>query len=381
VLKSLTGLNRCSIRATDGDIGSVTTVYFDDETWTVRYLVVQTGSWLLGQKVLISPYAIRDNPWADNALAVSLSREQVKNSPPVDTARPVSRQHEMAYHLYYGYPYYWVGPGLWGAGEYPLLTPGVQERLDQAAHQTRMDDSHLRDASAVRGHRILAADGEIGHVDDFLIDDRSWSIRHMVVDTGNWIGGRRVLISPEWVEAISWEGATVQVRLSRDAVEASPDYHRDDQASREIEGEGPVTDRDHQDAVIARLDEQKDFEVADGEPDVRGWRVIGPDGTVLGTVVHLVADLAAKRVRYLEVGIAADRAGARESSDVLVPIEQVDLDRPNESVRVPGIPSEQFATLPSYPPPSDSSRHGERLRAGFGPRAGLGGQVRHGRNR
>jgi sporulation protein YlmC with PRC-barrel domain len=376
MLKSLSRLSGHTICATDGDIGKVSTAYFDDETWAVRYLVVQTGSWLLGQKVLISPFAVRETPWADQAVAVSLSREQVKNSPPIDTARPVSRQHEIGYHRYYGYPYYWVGPGLWGAGAYPVLTPGVEDRLAQAQHGARADDSHLRDASAVRGHHILATDGQIGHIDDFLIDDRSWAIRYLVVDTSNWIGGRRVLIAPDWVDAVSWEGATVQVRLSRAAVRASPDY--DGHAEHDgTPGAGAAPGGDDDQVVVARLDEQKGLEVADGEPDVRGWRVVAPDGSVVGTVAHLIADVSAMRVQFLEVGLTPDRARASRSNEVLVPIEQVDIDRSTETVGVKGIPSDQIATLPSYPRPSDDPFQGQRLRSGFGPRAGLGGSSGH----
>jgi hypothetical protein len=378
VLNSLTRLTGHSILATDGDVGQVVTAYFDDEQWTVRYLVVRTGSWLLGKEVLISPFAVEDGPWEDGAVPVALTREQVKNSPPVDTARPVSRQHELAYHRYYGYPYYWVGPGLWGAGAYPMLEPGVAERQAQAERDASGDDSHLRDAGAVRGHRILATDGQIGHVDDFLIDVRSWTIRYMVVDTKNWLGGRRVLIAPDWVEAISWEGATVQVALSRALVEASPEYEPALEANREFErrlyshygypGYWETAEEDRPQFQLERLDTMRDLEVAHDDPDVRGWRVVGSDGRVVGKVRHLIADRAAMKVRFLEVALERDPPNDRESSHVLIP------------VHVTRLPADHIASLPPVTGSAGVARHERHLRAGFGPRVMSGellNRVRH----
>ncbi len=119
MLRSMHDLQDYAIRATDGDIGHVKDFYFDDEWWAVRYLVVETGTWLSDRKVLISPIAIGRPNWTDKVLPVSITKEQVKDGPDIDTEKPVSRQHEISYLGYYGYPYYWDGGGLWGAGAYP----------------------------------------------------------------------------------------------------------------------------------------------------------------------------------------------------------------------------------------------------------------------
>ena len=67
------------------------------------------------------------------------------------------------------------------------------------------NDPHLRSSAAVTGYHIQATDGDIGHVEDFLLDDRSWTIRFMVVDTTNWWAGEKVLIAPAWIERVDWD--------------------------------------------------------------------------------------------------------------------------------------------------------------------------------
>lgn len=225
MLQTLSGLKHLSIGATDGDIGHVQDAYFDDHEWTLRYLVVRAGSWLTGRAVLISPWAIRHVNWQAKRVEVALTREQVRNSPDVDADKPVSRQYETTYSDYYGYPYYWMGPFAWG----PLPLPheeGVTADLTQQAlrRETENRDPNLRSANEVDRYHIEAVDGSIGHVDDFIFDDNSWGLRYFVVDTRNWLPGRHVLISTDWVERVSWEDRKAYVALTRDEVRNSPEY-------------------------------------------------------------------------------------------------------------------------------------------------------------
>jgi hypothetical protein len=240
MLRTVTDLRRCAIAATDGDIGSVHDVFFDDRSWTVRYLVVDTGDWLSGRRVLISPMSVTEANGISERLHVRLTRAQVERSPHVDTDRPVSRQHETDLSRYYGYPYYWAGPYRWGMARYPgpVLVPpqpSPVEREVMEREQERADPS-LRSALAVTGHYIRATDGEIGHVEDFLVDDRAWAIRYVIVDTRNWWPGKKVLVSPEWISSVSWPEATVDVDLTREGVRNAPEYdpsrslHREDEA-------------------------------------------------------------------------------------------------------------------------------------------------------
>ncbi|MGP1680615.1 MAG: PRC-barrel domain-containing protein [Burkholderiales bacterium] len=240
MLRNMNDLEGYAIRATDGIVGQVKDFYFDDKAWVVRYLVVDTGTWLLSRKVLISPIAIGHPNWAEKILPVSITKEQVKNSPDIDTDKPVSRQHEMQYLGYYGYPYYWGGAGLWGGGMYPnIMMPGdvgfvstpheLQSEAQKAyvnaeAARHQDDDPHLRSCKAVAGYHIHATDGDIGHVQGLLVEEDTWAIRYMIVDTSNWWLGHQVLIAPQWIQDVSWPDAKVSVNLTRQAVKDAPVY-------------------------------------------------------------------------------------------------------------------------------------------------------------
>jgi uncharacterized protein YrrD len=223
-----------SIRATDGEIGTIADLYFDDQRWAIRYIVVDTGGWLTGRKVLISPRAFGVPEWHAKVLPVSLTKKQVENSPDVDTNKPVSRQHEIAHLGYYEYPFYWGGSGLWGMGEYPgdlSSQMAIEQELRANEPKDGTDaplptgeDSHLQSFNAVMGYHIHATDGEIGHVDDMLIDERSWAIRDLVVNTSNWWGGHKVLIAPNSIASVDWPDAEVAVALSRADVQKAPAY-------------------------------------------------------------------------------------------------------------------------------------------------------------
>ena len=240
MLRSMTELKGYTIGATDGEIGHVTDFLFDDTRWTIRYLVVETGSWLMSRKVLISPFSLLPADWEHKRLPVHLTREAVRNSPDIDTDKPVSRQHEVQYADYYGVPYYWGGDALSGGVPYPpalTLPPGLSPatvaqvhtevaevfaRAERTQHQN--DDPHLRSCQDVIGHHLEASDGDIGHVQGMLVEEDTWAIRYLVLDTSNWWLGHQVLIPPDWVSDIRWTDAKVSVNLTRQAIQESPRF-------------------------------------------------------------------------------------------------------------------------------------------------------------
>jgi len=225
------------IRAKDGEIGRVDEIYFDDQAWTVRYLVVETGSWLGERKVLVSPHSILQVDWKASRIDVSLTRKQVENAPNIDTHRPVSRQYEAEYYGYYGYPYYWDGPYMWGPSYYPtgLVPPAASKGTLAEQIRKASTDSHLRSADAVSGYHIEAKDGEVGHVDRFIVDTETWAIRYIEVATKNWWPGKKVLLSPAWVERVSWEESKVFVAVTREAIQTCPEYVDDSSINRAYE--------------------------------------------------------------------------------------------------------------------------------------------------
>jgi len=233
MLRTVSHLKGTGIAATDGDIGSVDDLYFDDLTWTIRYVVVDTGTWLPGRQVLISPRSVRSTPDTDR-MPVALTTEQVKNSPSIDAEKPVERQYEEEYSQYYGYPYYWTGPYRWGATPYPGEGPLSEARAASAMPPSGGNPS-IRSVRNVTGYYIEAADGDIGHVEDFLLDDREWAIRYMIVDTRNWWPGKKVVISPEWINRVSWPDSRVYVDMSRQGVKTAPEYDPDRPLEREYE--------------------------------------------------------------------------------------------------------------------------------------------------
>ena len=199
--------------ASDGEIGHVRDFYFDDKNWTVRYLVVDTGHWLTGRLVLISPHAFGHLYPEGKVILVNLTRKQIEDSPSIDEHKPVSRQHEEEYHRHYGYPYYAESMPLWGLAGYPVVVPPppASDAKQQGA------DSHLRSARSINGYNVEACDGTVGEVADFLIDGRTWVIREIVVECGHWYAGKKVVVSTDKVSRISYDQSTVYVDSTKRA--------------------------------------------------------------------------------------------------------------------------------------------------------------------
>lgn len=229
-LKSLVGF---SLGAIDGEIGKIKEFYFDDEAWTIRYLVVDTGNWLSGREVLVSPQALLSRDWDAEVLPVNLTKEKIANSPDIDTQKPVSRQQEIKLYEYYPWTNYWG----WDNREWPggMGTSGMMTSdrgpFEESIHNNILSaeteekgDPHLRSTDKVKGYTIKAADGEVGEIADFIIDDDAWEIKFLVVDTGNWFTGKKVLLSPGWIKEIDWINSSIVVKASVDAIKNSPEY-------------------------------------------------------------------------------------------------------------------------------------------------------------
>jgi sporulation protein YlmC with PRC-barrel domain len=221
---SISSMIGYEIRASDGDLGKVDEFYFDDETWTVRYIVVETGNWLSGRKVLISPVAFGKPELESRTISVNLTSAKVRSSPNIDTEQPVYRQHEAKLHEYYQWPWRGGYGGSFGTTPLPLPDGEVLAELE-ASESGHRNDPHLRSTRQVSGYQIHAADGEIGHVEDFIVDDENWKIRFLVVDTGNWLPGKRVLLSPQWINRVEWADSSVHFDLTRESVENSSEFN------------------------------------------------------------------------------------------------------------------------------------------------------------
>jgi hypothetical protein len=232
MLSKVKTLNGYKMVSRDGVIGKVKGFYFDDHHWTIRYLVAETGDWLMSRQVLISPYALASVNKEERYIKIDLTKKQIEDSPSIDSDKPVPRQFEEVYCGYYGWPMYAGGPYIWGA--YPYIERD-RKKWQGPAQSGKAWDSHLRSTREVSGYHILANDGEIGHVEDFIIEDELWVIRYLIIDTHNWWPGKRVLISPEWIERVSWEESKITVDLFREIIKRAPEYTDGSLVSRDYE--------------------------------------------------------------------------------------------------------------------------------------------------
>ena len=218
----------------DGEIGKVEEFYFDDHHWTIRYLVADTGNWLTGRQVLISPYALGAVNNIEKLITVDLTKKQIEDSPSLNSDKPVSKQFENDYYGYYGWPIYWGAPYMWGY--YPYLERDRDQWKNFTAEEKAWDP-HLRSTHQVTDYHIQATDGEIGHVEDFIIDDETWAIRYLEVATRNWWPGKKVLVSPSWIESLSWMDSEIRTGLSRTVIKSAPEYDESLPVTREYESE------------------------------------------------------------------------------------------------------------------------------------------------
>jgi hypothetical protein len=224
MLRSVKELYGDKLGASDGDIGHVRDCYFDDHNWAIRYVVADTGAWLPGRQVLISPHSIGRLEPAGKVMRVNLTRKQIEDSPSIEAHKPVSRQ----YYQYYGWPYYWEGAGIWGMSGFPILESATRPFAGEPAAaknpQPENKDAHLRSTKAVNGYQLRTGAESIGHVCDFMMDDQSWAIADLVVKIGHRFSGKEVRVPAGKVDRISWDESTVFVSLTREAVEQSPEH-------------------------------------------------------------------------------------------------------------------------------------------------------------
>jgi sporulation protein YlmC with PRC-barrel domain len=242
MLWNASAINGYVIAASDGHLGTVSDFLFDDRGWRIRWLVVDSGTWLSGRKVLLPPLALGHPDRNGREFSVRLTKQQVKDSPDINGDRPVSRQMETHVYDYYGWSPYWdTGLFMGGYGymggvvaDQPSRRSGQFEE-DYPRPQSDEGDPHLRSIEAVTGYHIHASDGEVGHVEDFLLDDTDWSIRYLVVDTKNWWPGKKVLISPCSAADIDWSGRLVNLTVDRQRVKDSPPYDPSITVDRDFE--------------------------------------------------------------------------------------------------------------------------------------------------
>ena len=239
MLRSIKRLQNFKIQAKDGEFGRLREFYFDDGKWMIRYLIVDTGKWFPGRLVLISPHAFRQLGWDEKIFSVTLTKKQIENSPEINRHIPVSRLKELELGESYGWPTYWDGfadtmPGAISETTVESSQVKVQQNLYQLP-----EDSYLRSTHEVIGYKVRAKDDVIGRVKDFIIDDKAWVIRYIEIVLMKWLywipGGKKVLVSPPWIEQVNWCDYSVNVNLAKELIEKAPNYNPSDPISRDYE--------------------------------------------------------------------------------------------------------------------------------------------------
>ena len=235
MLRSLKNLEHYNVSANDGDVGHVVNFLLDDEHWAIRYLVVDTGAFFKSRRVLVSPISFRQADWITHRFHLALTMDSIKASPSVDVDKPVCRQNEHDQALHYGYPFYWGYISPWGQAPSPELLAAGAKQEPPAPHSDKPNDVHLRSANEVLRYHVHTSDGDMGHVDDFIIDDETWEVRYLVIQTSHLWFGKKVLIAPRWASRVSWEGEAVYVDLTREAIKNCPTWDASSPINRDYE--------------------------------------------------------------------------------------------------------------------------------------------------
>lgn len=218
MLRNIKQLYGEKLGASDGEIGLVKDFYFDDEKWAIRYIVVDTGAWLPGRQVLLSPHAFGSLHQVGKDLLVNLTRKQIEGSPSIDSHKPLSRQYEEEYYQYYGWPHYWQGDEIWGMSGFPILAMPPAPSAAPSGPQRKRADAHLRSTRAVQGYHIKASNGTAGRVCDFMMDGQGWAMVKLDIKAAHLLSGKEVCLPTSAVERISYEESTVIVSMTKAAV-------------------------------------------------------------------------------------------------------------------------------------------------------------------
>ena len=223
-IKSLIGYR---LEATDGDIGKVTEFYVEDTSWLIRYIILETGNWLLHRKVLIAPQAIVKGQARIRTFPINLNKKQIRTSPDIDTDKPVSRQQDM--ELYGHYALQWSGSGFYAGGleENLSMNPIIDEKIMKEADskdKRSEDDLHLRSTKELIGYHIHSTDGDYGRIGDFILDETNWQINYLVVYAHELFGGKKVLMETGQIKEIQWEKSKIMVNLSTQEIEDCPPF-------------------------------------------------------------------------------------------------------------------------------------------------------------
>jgi hypothetical protein len=222
-MKTLEHLRKCKLQATDGEFGRVRDILIEQKTWTARWLVADTGDWLLGRKVLISPLSLGEPDMEKNVLPVKMTQDEIESSPPLDEDAPVSRSYEQSYFSHYQWPAYWYGGMLWGQMNHPTslnMSPDAeQDNTFDPPSSVEEDENPLRSGHELTKYQLVSGEDKLGVVEDLLLNDQDWSVKYIQFDTRKWFHGLTLHVSPEKIHDISWADHCLYTDVSSEELE------------------------------------------------------------------------------------------------------------------------------------------------------------------
>lgn len=221
----LKSLLKYDINTSDSSVRSCHDFLFEDGSWVIRYLAMDTRKWLPGRQVLISPISIRKIDPLKKNIRLDLTKKQIKGAPSLESDPPVSRQYKFDYNRYYSWSGYWIGAKLWGLKAHPKAHPKAlkNDTIIENSKKERSSVASLRSVKEVSGYQVNVRDDTFGQIQDFLINTESWYISYLVIDAGDSIpGAASIIVAPNWVDEISWVENIVSIRMTREQIESSP---------------------------------------------------------------------------------------------------------------------------------------------------------------
>lgn len=229
------------VEGQDGRLGLIHDLLFDDNSWAVRYVVINTRTWLPGRKVLLAPLEIKQTDWPGHQIKIDKTRTQIEQSPPLSEHEPVSRQRESDLADYFDWPRLWGGADPLGP-DTPMGVGADPSSPENEASPTTLakepdGDPHLRSCKHILRYELTAEDGQIGDIEDLIVDDREWQIRYLVarVDSVKWITRAHFLIAPDWIRELDWKTRHLSVDLTRDQIESCPEFEPTEPINRRLE--------------------------------------------------------------------------------------------------------------------------------------------------
>lgn len=200
-LKQLLGYK---ISAIDGEIGKVKEFYFDETSWTVRYIIVETGSLFFGRKVMISTQAIIDAQWETEHFLTNMTIQQIENSPKVDDGKQLTRGQEILLNQHYNWKSYWDA--------------SIQKIADGS-------NSYLVHANDLTGYQLIASDGQVGNIKDLIVAKASWKINSIVIDAFKTSPAKEILLSPKWIKEINADRSAAVSDHTTAEIKSNPAYN------------------------------------------------------------------------------------------------------------------------------------------------------------